>query len=254
MQGAGQDGLLQCLLFITRHHGMPATAESLTAGLPVPEQGLTPDLLYRAADRAGLNTSLKHLDLGKIPDAVCPALVLLEDGGACVYLGRLDNGEVRVVYPDLLDSPVTEKLEDLQSRATGHVMLARPRFRMDSRMSAGAKRTGHWFWSAMRANLPVYRDVLFAAFFINVFALSLPLFTMNVYDRVVPNAAFETLWMLAAGMLIILLGDVLLRTLRAYFVDIASRRVDIELSARIMEQALGMRLEHRPASVGSFAV
>jgi ATP-binding cassette subfamily C protein LapB len=71
---------------------------------------------------------------------------------------------------------------------------------------------------------------------------------------VVPNAAFETLWMLAAGMLVVLIGDVILRTLRAYFVDLASRRVDVELSARIMEQALGMRMEHRPASVGSFAV
>jgi len=250
-----QDPLLACLCFVALHHQLPATAESLTAGLPVEEHGLTPDLLVRAAKRAGLNSRLTTLSPKKIPDAVCPAIVILEDRDACVYLGRTSEGEARVVYPAALAEEVTESLDRLLEKSTGHVLLARPKFRVDRNLELGtAKRDGHWFWSAMRANLPVYRDVLFAAFFINVFAVALPLFTMNVYDRVVPNAAFETLWMLAAGMLVVLIGDVILRTLRAYFVDLASRRVDIELSARIMEQALGMRMEHRPASVGSFAV
>ena len=106
----------------------------------------------------------------------------------------------------------------------------------------------------MRANMPIYRDVLLAAFFINVFALALPLFTMNVYDRVVPNYAVETLWMLAAGVIIILLADISLRTMRGYFLDLASRRVDVKLSAQIMERVLGIRMEHRPVSVGSYAV
>jgi ATP-binding cassette subfamily C protein LapB len=93
-----------------------------------------------------------------------------------------------------------------------------------------------------------------AAFFINVFALAMPLFVMNVYDRVVPNNATETLWMLAAGVILMLLADISLRTMRGYFLDLASRRVDIQLSALIMERVLGIRLEHRPASVGSYAV
>ena len=92
------------------------------------------------------------------------------------------------------------------------------------------------------------------AFFINVFALALPLFTMNVYDRVVPNHATETLWMLAAGVILMLLADISLRTMRGYFIDLASKRVDIRLSSLIMEKVLGIRLEHRPASVGAYAV
>lgn len=248
------DPLVDCLLFVARYHKLAATAESLTAGLPVGEAGLTPDLLLRAGDRAGLNTRLTHLAPDRIPDAVCPAVVLLQDT-ACVFLGTDDNGAARVVYPYAIDSETTETFEALSARASGHVLLARPRFRVDRRLpEPGTGSEGHWFWSAMRAHAPVYRDVLLAAFFINVFALALPLFTMNVYDRVVPNAAFETLWVLAAGMFVVLLGDVTLRTLRSYFIDLASRRVDVDLSAKIMEQALGMRLEHRPASVGSFAV
>lgn len=247
--------LLECLLYLARHHQLPATAASLTAGLPITEEGLTPDLLLRAADRAGLNSRLTHLAPRDIPDAVCPAILLLEEG-ACIYLGTDTHGVARVVYPHAIDSETTETYAALAESATGHVLLARPRFKIDSRVTdtATPSSDGHWFWSAMRAHTPVYRDVLFAAFFINMFALALPLFTMNVYDRVVPNAAFETLWVLALGMLVILIGDVTLRTLRNYFIDLASRRVDIDLSAKIMEQALGMRLEHRPASVGSFAV
>ncbi|WP_439101386.1 type I secretion system permease/ATPase [Congregibacter sp.] len=249
------DSLVDCLLFVARFHQLPATAESLTAALPVGHEGLTPDLLLRSADRAGLNARLTHIALDKIPDAVAPAIVLLEDS-ACIYMGVDAGGAARIVYPHAIDTEVTETLEALSSKATGHVLLARPRFKVDSRVADTAMQSneGHWFWSAIRAQSPVYRDVLFAAFFINVFALALPLFTMNVYDRVVPNAAFETLWVLAAGMFVVLIGDVTLRTLRNYFVDLASRRVDIDLSAKIMEQALGMRMEHRPASVGSFAV
>lgn len=255
MQSSQHDVLLQSLLLVCQHHQLPATAESLTSGLPLSESGLTPDLLTRSAKRAGLNSRLTTLDVANIPDAVCPVIVFLENNDACVFLGRNDQGEADVIFPSLVNSPVQESLATLQARQTGHVFIARPRFRFDRRVSQDDhSRDGHWFWSALRANTPVYRDVLFAAFFINIFALALPLFTMNVYDRVVPNAAFDTLWVLALGVFLILVADVILKTLRGHFLDLASRRVDVSLSARIMEQALGMRLEHKPASVGSFAV
>jgi ATP-binding cassette subfamily C protein LapB len=99
----------------------------------------------------------------------------------------------------------------------------------------------------------IYRDVLLASFFVNMLALAMPIFTMNVYDRVVPNAAFETLWMLTVGVLIALLADLGLQIARGYFLDYAARRIDITLSAGILEKTLGMRLEHKPLSVGAYA-
>ncbi|MDB4299714.1 type I secretion system permease/ATPase [bacterium] len=255
MPSSEQDTLLQCLILVAKHHGLPATAESLTAGLPLSEEGLSPDLLTRASARAGLNARLRTLTIEDIPEGVCPAIMLLDKSRACVFLGLDKLGDARVIFPDLLNAEMTLPVYELREQMTGHVLLARPRFKFDQRVSEGDfRREGHWFWTALKANMPVYRDVLFAALFINVFALALPLFTMNVYDRVVPNAAFETLWMLAIGVFIVLLADLILRTFRGYFLDLASRRVDVQLSARIMEKALGMRLEHRPASVGSFAV
>jgi ATP-binding cassette subfamily C protein LapB len=76
---------------------------------------------------------------------------------------------------------------------------------------------------------------------------------MNVYDRVVPNHAFETLWVLALGLVLMLIGDLVLRTMRGRFVDLASSRADVKLSAYIMERVLGTRMEQRPTSAGSFA-
>ena len=95
--------------------------------------------------------------------------------------------------------------------------------------------------------------MLWAALLINLFALAFPLFSMNVYDRVVPNNAVETLWALSVGVLLILGADLFMRLLRSHFVDEASARIDVQISAQLMERVLGMRLENRPESVGSFA-
>lgn len=255
MGSAEDDVLLACLVIVARHHGLPATPDSLSAGLPLTERGITPGLLQRAAQTVGLNSRLRKLALNDIPDSVCPAILLLEDGDACVYLGKSKGGNVEVIYPRLVNSSVEEAQSDLEAKFTGFALLARPKFHFDSRVTANDhKREGHWFWSAIRGNIPVYKDVLVAAFFINLFALAVPIFMMNVYDRVVPNAAFDTLWVLATGVVIVLIADMVLKSMRGHFLDLASRRVDVDLSAKIMERTLGMRLEYRPASVGSFAV
>ena len=249
------DVLLQCLLMVARAHGCPATAASLTTGLPLSAEGLTPDLLVRSAEKAGLTGRLQKLDLADIPSNICPAILMLKSGDACVLVDGGNKESVQVIYPSKVDAPVEEEAAILTQQLSGYVFLARPKFHLQATTSsASTERSGHWFWTAFRANASVYRDVFLAAFFINIFALAVPLFTMNVYDRVVPNAAFDTLWVLALGVLLIMVGDAILKSLRGYFLDLASRRVDVELSAKIMEQTLGMRLEHRPASVGSFAV
>lgn len=251
-----EDTLLQCLQALCRYHGKAATAEGLASGLPLENGRLTPGLFERAASRAGLVSRIVERPADTLEPELLPAVVLLEGERACVLLGwSADGRHAQVIYPELNEAAVNVPAGKLLDAQSGGLIICRPRFRFDQRAPrTGTSERGHWFWDAIRANTPIYRDVLLAAFFINVFALALPLFTMNVYDRVVPNYAVETLWMLAAGVIIILLADITLRTMRGYFLDLASRRVDMRLSARIMEQVLGARLEHRPASVGSYAV
>lgn len=249
------DPLLDCLVELTRIHGRPSTHAALTAGLPMPAEGLTPSLFVRAAQRAGFSSKVVRRSLDKIDVALLPVILLLEGNEACVLLDwDEDHENARLLFPDTGQGAVTLPREALVQRYVGIAIFARPHFRFDQRTPEVVTVTQrHWFWGAILDQLPVYRDILGAAALVNVFALAMPIFTMNVYDRVVPNNAVETLWMLAGGLLLVLVIDYVIRLLRGHFVDLASARIDLKLSAQIMERVLGMRLAGRPASVGSFA-
>jgi len=249
------DELLQCLQIVARAHGELLTRDALMAGLPAEHARLTPSLFARAARRAHLSSQLVCSPLTQLKDALLPAVVLLRDERACVLLGfNEDRSQVRIVYPELGDAPVDLPLAKLEEDYLGTTIYARPIQRYDARTpEVRAGRHNHWFWGVIAESRPLYRDVLLAALLANLFALGMPLFTMNVYDRVVPNRAFETLWVLALGLLLMLVSDLVLRTMRGRFVDLASARADVKLSAFIMERVLGARMEQRPASAGSFA-
>ena len=249
------DDLLSCLLIVARAHGEVATSDALMAGLPAEHARLTPSLFSRAARRAQLSSQLVYSPLAQLNAALLPAIVLLQGERACVLLGfNADRSQARVVYPELEDAPVDIPLAKLTDDYLGSSIYARPNQRFDARTPVvRIGRHDHWFWGVIAESRPLYRDVLLAALLANLFALGMPLFTMNVYDRVVPNQAFDTLWVLALGLSIMLVSDLVLRTMRGRFVDLASSRADVKLSAFIMERVLGARMEQRPASAGSFA-
>ncbi len=249
------DPLLECLVALTRLHGHPYSHDALSAGLPLVNNRLTPSLFARAARRAGLASKMTRRPISKINPALLPAVLLMKEHNACLLVGwERDGKTARIILPELSEAAVSMPIAELEAKYDGLAILAHPQYHFDSRApEVGKVRSRHWFWGAMLENLPVYRDVLMAAALINVFALALPLFTMNVYDRVVPNQAVGTLWMLAVGLAIILAADFGLRVMRGYFIDLAGKRVDVNLSTRIMEHVLGIRMENRPVSVGSFA-
>jgi ATP-binding cassette, subfamily C, bacterial LapB len=219
-------------------------------------QGRLPlDLAERAAARAGMATRLQRLPLDAIDTATLPVLLILRDNQACVLIGW-DADIARVLLPETGQGAVRWTRAELAGRYSGVVLFVRPHFRFDTPAPSAHERQSaerHWFWSALLAQRFVYRDVLWAALLINLFALVFPMFSMNIYDRVVPNNAFETLWSLSVGVLLVLGADLFMRLLRSHFVDEASARIDVALSAKLMEKVLGLRLEHRPESVGSFA-
>jgi ATP-binding cassette subfamily C protein LapB len=247
------DPLLDCLVEICRLHGQHATRASLSAGLPLTDGRLTLNLAERAAARAGMATKLQRTAFAEIDAATLPVVLLLKHDKACVLLGR-ESDRNRVLLPETGQGTVLLDDTELAARSSGLVLYVRPHFRFDKRTEATSEPIqGHWFWSTLLSQRFVYQDILWAAALINVFALAFPLFSMNVYDRVVPNAAIETLWALAIGVFLIMGSDLLMRKLRSRFVDEASARIDVKISAMLMERVLGMRLENRPESVGSFS-
>jgi len=249
------DSLLECLSVVCRMHGITISQDALIAGLPLHDGRLSPALFQRAAERANLVSNVLKKPLEGIRAELLPAILLLKDEESCLFLGLdAEKHHARVIFPELGDAEVQLPIAELAERYAGYAIVAKPKFKFDQRApGVGKVYLKHWFWGTLAENRLIYRDIMLAAFLINLFALAMPIFTMNVYDRIVPNRSVETLWVLVVGIALVICADVVLRSIRGYFLDWASHRVDIKLTARIMEQVLGTRFEMRPSSVGSFA-
>ncbi|MFC3283208.1 type I secretion system permease/ATPase [Litchfieldella rifensis] len=252
---SGVDDLLECLRVVARAHDHDTSRDVLIAGLPLEEGYLTPGVFARAAARAGLTARHVRSRLVQLNPALFPVVLLLEPGRSCVLVSLdVKARRAQVIFPELGEAATEVGLDELQERFAGQAIYARPRFRFDTRgPEVKEQKARHWFWGVVSENRRLYRDVLAGSVMINLFAVAMPLFVMNVYDRVVPNQATETLWVLAVGIFVVLCFDLVLRLLRNAFVDLAASRADVKLSSSIMSRVLGMRMEARPASTGSFA-
>ena len=247
------DPLLGCLMIMVRHFGRSLSSSVLVSGLPLEDNRLTPALFLRAAERAGLSSRLVSRQVSEIPRHALPVVLLLHGRSAGV-LWRIEGDQAEVLLPETGQGATWISLAELDAAYTGHTVFIRPRARLRAVDDEHAvKEYGSWFWDTLRKFKSVYRQVALAALVVNLFSLAGPLFTMNVYDRVVPNNAIETLWVLVIGIGIVYGFDFLLKVLRAYLIDHAGKRADILMSARIFEHAMNVRMQARPGSAGVFA-
>lgn len=248
------DALLSCLVILSRLFGNPKSLAALAAGLPIGEQGMTPDLFIRAADNAGLAANKVKRTIADTKSINLPAVLLLKQRQAVVMLSPVKNGHVDVATTDNLDGIVTVPATELESQYSGVMLVVRPKIRLDTRSSEVTDAPPRsWFWGEVVRHTPVYLEVVLAALMLNMFAIASSIFAMQVYDRVVPNKAEETLWVLALGILIIYSADFLLRTMRAYFLDRAGKALDRKVSSAIFEHILSLKMSASPQSAGAFA-
>ncbi|MCK5194578.1 MAG: type I secretion system permease/ATPase, partial [Desulfobulbaceae bacterium] len=250
------DPLLDSLLLIAKLHGRSVTRTSLQTGLPLVHGLLTVELFSRAAGRADLSSRVLQRPLKEIKEMELPAIVLLKDKKACVVLSKnKDSGMVKVLFPESGMGETELSLDELAEMYTGYAIFVRPKYRIADRSldDIQTRSTKNWFWGVIFSNWRLYRGVLIASLLINIFGLASPFFILNVYDRVIPNNAFETLWVLSIGITIIYLFLLLMRGLRGYFIDEAGKKANLQISSSLMEKVLGLRMEVRPQSVGSFS-
>ncbi|MGF1816606.1 type I secretion system permease/ATPase, partial [Vibrio splendidus] len=166
----------------------------------------------------------------------------------------LEKQEAEIITAESGMVPIVIPVDELKEQFIGRYFLVKKQFRYDERSPEVLKtRKGHWFWSTIWESKNIYRDVLIASILINIFAIAAPMFTRLVYDKVVPNLAFETLWVLASGIFVVFLFDLLLKLMRSYFIDVAGKKSDILISSKLFSKVLGIRMEAKPASVGAFA-
>lgn len=247
--------LLGCLHIITRLHGHPVSAIALAAGTGTSGSFSTEDFL-RAAREHGYSAQLVRRSLAKISHLLLPATLLLKDGGACVLTHIRDGKVAGIVVPESGLGARELPLSELQRDYTGFAIFAHPELRIDHARDGhetSAVRRRSWFWGTLVAYAPYYVEAIVAGLAINVLTVATALFSMNVYDRVVPNNAEETLIVLAIGTALAAGFEFVARSLRAYFLDVAGKKADFVLGSLVFAQALGLPLAKRPQSAGTFA-
>ena len=252
----GDDTLAASLTYLAAYHGRAVSREALLGGLPILDGRLSVALYDRAARRAGLETEAIKRDILDIPALVLPAVLIMKNGTALILLG-VDHANQSVKVLDPLERshpPRLLRIKAMATEYTGHAFLVRAAAEADARaVAAGDLPRNHWFWSVVKVHWRSYGHIALAAFLTNVLALATPLFTMSVYDRVVPNGAIPSLIALSIGMGLAIAFDFLFRMVRSRMIDVTGKTVDVVLAANIFEHVMAVKMAQRPSSVGIIA-
>ncbi|MGV2075025.1 MULTISPECIES: type I secretion system permease/ATPase [unclassified Rhizobium] len=243
---------------VAAFYGRPSSDTVLFSGLPDEiTESLEGDDVEQMAERIGLQV-IKHPERDcRLGNFDCPAIVAFADGGVLPLLEMAEDGSYitdivpvagvssRLSREDLIAlKPETAFAFTLYYQNASEEALVGNAVEIEKR---------HWLATTLAPYWRTYVRVMVAALFINLIALGSPLFTMNVYDRVLPNKAIPTLWVLAAGITLAYLFDFLLKTARSSLIDYAGRKADLRLSQMLFDKVLNSTLASRPMSTGEYA-
>ena len=187
--------------------------------------------------------------LRRLDPAVLPCVAFREDGHPLI-ITEIDRRTRRVIWLDPAQNcdPAETTLKKAQAIIRPVLLLVTP----DEAQASGTRPVAsqpdntHWFWRPIWENRSAWMQVLLASLLLNTLGLALPLFIMNVYDKVVPNLSFVTLWTLAIGVTVALGFDFLLRMIRSVTLHRIARRVDLKVGASVYRHALDLGLLDRP--------
>jgi ATP-binding cassette subfamily C protein LapB len=257
------DSLLDCLAFLTSFYGRAKSAQAIVAGLPYTEKGMGPQLFAEASEKLGYIIKPETRAIETLDAALFPVVLLLENNQALVLVEKEEATSNYVCFDPQKKEKRSISLDEIKESYTGELLHFHPERDVTSALNQGFMEAAdhseqtpthkHWFWSVLLQNRNLILKVMLAALLINLFALASPLYVMNVYDRVIPNNAMETGWVLAIGALTVFVFDFLIKTLRGYFIDLTGRKIDVIVGRRIYDQVLDMKLSGKPASSGMFA-
>jgi ATP-binding cassette subfamily C protein LapB len=251
-----KDDFKSCFAAVAAYLGRPSAETVLFSGVPISNDGVEIDDIRNLAERIGLEIArFDNRDFWRgrfdLPAIVFradrpPIALLSETPGVDGYVtAPQDDGRTSISRTGLLGSQITAgfsfSISYANSMESMNVGLAQ---KIERR---------HWLTGTLSQFWRSYYRVALAAIFINLIAIASPIFTMNVYDRILPNKAISTLWVLSIGVGMAILFDLLLKTARAALIDHAGRTADLRISYLLFEKVLNTSLSARPASTGEYA-
>ncbi|XOB63585.1 type I secretion system permease/ATPase [Campylobacterota bacterium DY0563] len=212
----------------------------------ISNNGFTSKMVIDVANEVGLSAVEKDIDGFDIPSHFFPCIIFNKENKPYVLLKR--DKEVS------LHDPITGKILKEDVSFLKHFKKAILIFRdAKKEQLLDIERSKDWFWRPVKTFWRSYIEIGFLTFFINIFALAVPLFTMSVYDRVVPNNATETLFVLASGVIIILIFDVYFKSVRNHIIENVGKKLGLYLEEELMKRMLCIKSEFDNMLVGSKA-
>jgi len=248
------DPLLACLGVLCRLENQNFQPQLITTDLPLVNNQLTPTLFVRAAKRCNLTANIKKIPLRKLATLPLPSVLILKGNQACVISKRLKNNKFESYFPTKSAKPQQITLKELQKIYDGISVEILPGETLDERSEQyQSRKTSSWFWDIIFSSKNMYSHVAIATFLTNLFVFIAPIFIMNVYNRVVPNEATYTLWVLSIGAVMFFGFDFIARNMRTYLIETVANRTDVALSSKIFQQMLHLKMANKPVSSGAFA-
>lgn len=229
--------LPDALAELGRRLGRPVPPAAIRSQLVAARDGtLDWDALARALAAFGLHAQRVAQRPDRLAADTLPLLVALHDGRFALVADTRDAAD-----------------PTLAAAAAGWCLRMVPEPDADRRSDIPSIRSARgWFWRVLWGLRGHYLHVALATAVVNLLAIATSLYVMNVYDRVVPNRTYETLWVLTVGTLMALGFEFCARTLRGWLIDSAGRQADLEVSSGLFARLLAMRLDGKPASSGAF--
>jgi len=204
------DSYLESLIFLSKYYQRAESKASLTYGFAIHNNSMSIDNFIESSKRIGLVSKVVNRPIKGISKLALPSVVLLEKNRACILIDlSFHTNEATVILPGLSDGETIMPLNQLEKEYIGKVIIVKPTYNFNNRIADEViiEEPKEWFFGAMKRNTHIYKKVIVAAIMINIFVLATPLFMKNVFDRVLPNNAIETLWAMAFGIGIILIFD-----------------------------------------------
>ena len=194
--------------------------------------------LLKVAKESNLYAQTQELKIESIDKFLLP-LILYNDKNELIILQAISREKASFINVAKNESfeVVKKKLKNFKHA----IMFFRNK--QDSLVSSRKKELS-WFFEPIKASYKSYIEVGFLSIFINIFALALPLFTMNVYNRIIPNFATDTLFVLGGGVAIIFFFEMILKTVRVYILEKAGKKIGIHLEEILLDRMLGVKTQY----------
>lgn len=245
------DPLIACIGQLAERFGVPFSPGMLTVLARDANGRLPLHQAEPALELLGLNCEPARPEAMPRRPEIYPAIVALADRSP-VVVHEVKDGDALVWRPETGTSR-WQPLDELNASYSGWLatVFGDPSVLREAAEPWGVRARGHWFWSELQKQRRQFSPVLMASLLINILALALPLFSMNVYDRIIPNRAHSTLWVLTIGVIIAFALDYALRRARTNVLDQIGRDLDLKLSQKIYSKILAAPLALRKGHTGN---